>query len=57
MISSEAEITLSVASLWDMANIRRLEQAAFVKDAWPLIEMIGVLTFPSVARWKAEIGE
>ncbi len=56
-MSSEAEINLSVASLWDMANIRRLEQAAFVKDAWPLIEMIGVLTFPSVARWKAEIGE
>ncbi len=57
MTIDKAEIVISLASLWDMANIRRLEQAAFEKDAWPLIEMIGVLTFPSVAKWKAEKGD
>jgi ribosomal protein S18 acetylase RimI-like enzyme len=51
------DISISLATLWDMANIRKLEQAAFEKDSWPLIEMIGVLTFSSVVRWKAELGE
>ena len=41
------------ATLWDLSDVRKLETASFEKDAWPLIEMIGVLTFPGVERWKA----
>ena len=52
-----SEIQILPASLWDMSEIRALEKASFEQDAWPLIEMIGVLTFPSIQRWKALRGE
>ena len=55
--SIKGEITLSPASLWDLSAIRAIERVAFSQDAWPLLEMMGVLTFPSVERWKAEDGE
>jgi ribosomal protein S18 acetylase RimI-like enzyme len=35
--------------------VRELENVSFPLDAWPLIEMIGVLSLPSIERWKAEI--
>lgn len=41
------------ATLRDISAIRDLEQVSFPLDAWPLIEMIGVLSLPSVERWKA----
>jgi ribosomal protein S18 acetylase RimI-like enzyme len=37
----------------DLNDLRRLEQACFPRDAWPLWDMIGVLTFPGVVRLKA----
>lgn len=52
-----SEIQILPASLWDMSEIRALEKASFEQDAWPLIEMIGVLTFPSIERWKAVRGD
>lgn len=52
-----SEIQILPASLWDMSDIRALEKASFAQDAWPLIEMIGVLTFPGIERWKALRGE
>jgi ribosomal protein S18 acetylase RimI-like enzyme len=48
---------VSPASLWDLSRLRALERVCFPQDAWPLIEMIGILTFPGVERWKAEEGE
>lgn len=33
--------------------MRRLEQEVFPKDAWPLWDIIGVLTLPNVVRLKA----
>lgn len=54
--SKQQQITLSPASLWDLSAIRAIERVAFPQDAWPLLEMVGVLTFPSVERWKAEDG-
>lgn len=57
MTTNKAGFVLSPASIWDIGEIRKLEKAAFLKDAWPLIEMIGVLSFPTVERWKAESGE
>lgn len=39
----------------DLNAIRRLEQVCFPKDAWPLWDIISVLTLPNVTRLKAEI--
>lgn len=41
------------ASLFDIGPLRRLEQACFDRDAWPLLDLMGVLTFPDVIRLKA----
>ena len=39
----------------DLNDLRRLEQVCFPEDAWPLWDLIGVLTFPGVLRLKATI--
>lgn len=41
------------ANLLDLNSLRRVEQACFPKDAWPLLDLIAVLTFPEVVRLKA----
>lgn len=51
------DITIETATLWDVAAIRELERVCFPQDAWPLLEMVGVLSLPSVLRWKASDGE
>src|SRR5512140_467020 len=49
---------LQTANIRDLAALRRLEQACFEKDAWPLLDLIAVLTWPDVTRLKAvEDGE
>src|SRR3990172_6665647 len=52
-----ASIEFVGASLWDLNSIRVLERLSFELDAWPLIEMIGVLSLPSIERWKAMDGD
>ena len=43
-----------VAASWrDLTALRRLEQVCFPKDAWPLWDLVGILTFPNVVRLKA----
>jgi ribosomal protein S18 acetylase RimI-like enzyme len=32
-----------------------LEKICFPKDAWPLLDLVGVLTFPNVIRLKADL--
>jgi len=41
------------AGLGDLNALRRLEQECFGGDAWPLIDLIGVLIFPAIVRLKA----
>jgi ribosomal-protein-alanine N-acetyltransferase len=41
------------ANLFDLSALRRLEKICFEKDAWPLIDLMAVLTFPEVIRLKA----
>jgi ribosomal-protein-alanine N-acetyltransferase len=41
------------ANLLDLKALRRLEKICFEKDAWPLIDLMAVLTFPDVIRLKA----
>jgi ribosomal-protein-alanine N-acetyltransferase len=54
---SLAHIHIESATLWDLNAIRELERVCFPQDAWPLLEMVGVLSLPSVLRWKALDGE
>lgn len=39
----------------DLNALHRLEHACFDRDAWPLLDLIGVLTMPGVVRIKAVI--
>lgn len=44
---------LQSASIRDLNALRRLEKVCFEKDAWPLLDLIAVLTWPEVVRIKA----
>ena len=45
-----------VPATWrDLGTLRTLEQVCFAKDAWPLLDLIAVLTLSGVVRLKAEI--
>jgi len=46
-------ISIEPASWRDLRLVRQLEQICFPKDAWPLLDVIGVLTMPNVIRLKA----
>ncbi len=50
------EYVIETAGWRDLNAVRRLEQVCFPKDAWPLWDVIGVLTLPSVVRLKATCG-
>ena len=41
------------ANLRDLGQLRHVEQTCFPKDAWPLLDLVAVLTFPEVVRLKA----
>ncbi|MBL8101663.1 MAG: GNAT family N-acetyltransferase [Anaerolineales bacterium] len=44
---------ITKASILDLNALRKLENESFAKDAWPLFDLIAVLTFPDVIRLKA----
>src|SRR5512137_1631579 len=46
--------TIQPATWRDLNSLRHLERLCFPKDAWPLLDLVGVLTLPSVIRLKAE---
>jgi ribosomal-protein-alanine N-acetyltransferase len=46
---------IQVASLRDLGALRRLESACFEKDAWPILDLMAVLTWSDVVRLKAVI--
>jgi ribosomal-protein-alanine N-acetyltransferase len=47
-----------VPAAWrDLGALRDLERECFPKDAWPLWDLIGVLTLPHMVRFKALHGE
>lgn len=52
-VELEASVSIESASLRDLTALRHLEHVCFPKDAWPLMDLIGVLTFPGVIRLKA----
>ncbi len=53
---SDTGVAIEPATLRDLGALRHLEQVCFPKDAWPLLDLIGVLTFRGVMRLKAVNG-
>ena len=43
------------ASWRDLGGVRRVEQECFGDDAWPLLDILAVLTLPGVVRLKATV--
>jgi ribosomal protein S18 acetylase RimI-like enzyme len=50
---ADSGLAIEQASLHDLGPLRRLEQICFPKDAWPLLDLVSVLTFRGVVRLKA----
>jgi ribosomal-protein-alanine N-acetyltransferase len=50
---SDVGVAIEPASLRDLGALRHLEQVCFPKDAWPLLDLVSVLTFGGVIRLKA----
>lgn len=50
---SAQPVIIEPATWRDLNPLRRLEQVCFPLDSWPLLDLIGVLTFPGVIRFKA----
>ncbi len=48
---------LEAATWRDLGALQRLEQICFPTDAWPLVELLGVLMWPGVVRYKVVDGE
>jgi ribosomal protein S18 acetylase RimI-like enzyme len=44
--------SIEQASWRDLLALSQLEKACFDKDAWPLLDVMGVLTFPGVVRLR-----
>jgi ribosomal-protein-alanine acetyltransferase len=47
------QVSIEPATWKDVSALRHLEQVCFPKDAWPLLDLVGVLTMPTVLRLKA----
>ena len=44
---------LKPATLIDLSALRKLEQRCFDQDAWSLLDLMAVLSWPEIARFKA----
>ena len=54
--SPDCKIQILSANWRDLNPVRQLEQVCFPRDAWPLFDIVGVLTLPNVIRLKAVCG-
>jgi ribosomal protein S18 acetylase RimI-like enzyme len=52
-ISGENMFIIENATIKDLFTLRQLEKECFTIDAWPLLDLAGVLTLPGIIRMKA----
>jgi ribosomal-protein-alanine N-acetyltransferase len=52
---TKLDYKIQTAGLRDLNQVRQLEKLCFPVDAWPFLDMIGVLTLPNVVRYKLEV--
>lgn len=57
MNPSNPEYKILPANLKDLSSLRELEKLCFERDAWPLLELIGVLSLPGLVRLKAVVND
>ncbi|HDD55677.1 MAG TPA: GNAT family N-acetyltransferase [Chloroflexi bacterium] len=50
-------ISILPATWRDLKEVHQLEKACFQLDAWPFLDILGVLTIPQIIRYKAQKGE
>ena len=59
MVGIVTEITrnflVEPASWRDLKSLEKLEKICFGEDAWPMLELLGVLVFPGVVRLRAVV--
>jgi ribosomal protein S18 acetylase RimI-like enzyme len=53
----DMEIKLSQASWRDFSQVMNVEKKCFPLDVWPMLDILGVLSFPWYTKIKAEEGE
>jgi len=46
-------ITIEPSTWRDLKDLHQLEKVCFQLDAWPLLDILGVLTIPQIIRYKA----
>ncbi len=50
------EFSIVPANFRDLSALQRLEKECFDLDAWTILDLVGVLTFPAMVRLKAVSG-
>lgn len=50
-----SSVEIYPATWRDLRGLRHLEQVCFGEDAWPLLDLIAILSVPGVVRYKAVI--
>ena len=53
VVTPSSPFFIREATLRDLPALWRLEQEAFARDAWPVLDLIAVLGWPGVVRLKA----
>ncbi len=56
-VASGSQSTVEQATWRDLNQLRNIEKICFPQDAWPLWDLIGVLTLPNVVRLKAVVDD
>ena len=57
MQSTSSNYQITPANWRDLGGLRHLEKVCFPQDAWPLLDLIGVLSLTNVTRLKAASDE
>jgi len=57
LVAPGSAVLIEPATWRDLNALRHLEKECFPKDAWPLWDLVGVLTFPNIVRLRAMAGE
>src|SRR3990172_6226569 len=55
LVAPGSKVIIEPANWRDLNALRAMEPVCFPKDAWPLWDLIGVLTLPNVMRLKAVV--
>ena len=56
IVTENARNYLIESATWrDLRSLEKLEKICFGADAWPMLELLGVLVFPGVVRLRAVV--